>query len=171
MGRHRGANRQHSILGMHFRTHRFRLLTFAFAVLLMAVLAAALFTPRDQGEGRHRLLMKTSELTAGIARRLGIHSLEQSIWNWRHELFKSDLDHCVRRGQLSRVSVHVDWALPSFTADLSAFAGSNSVQLVFTQTMLTNQLMGGTCTVYVQAGDATIMRDYMDLQSKVLTKP
>jgi hypothetical protein len=93
------------MFGMYLRTHRFRLITFAFVALLMVVVATALITQRDRRENRHRVLMKASELAAGIAKRLRRHSLENSAWNWRDGFFKSDLDYRVRRGQLSRVSV------------------------------------------------------------------
>jgi hypothetical protein len=52
---------------------------------------------------------------------------------------------------------------------VTAFAKSNSVQVAFIQTMLSTNLTGGTCTIYVLAEDADIMRDFMELRSQVLT--
>lgn len=153
-------------LGMHSSTRRIALIAFTSLTLVVVALVGALSIRRATP---NRTLMKTCGIAVTVARRLGMHSLQNEALNWRDSFFQSELDSGVRIGELSRVSVQLDQAVRSFTADVTAFAKTNNVRLVFTQTLLSTNQTGGTCTVYVLTKDAETVRNYMESRSQVPT--
>lgn len=111
--------------------HKFRLVLIALGTLLGMLLAGTLLLRHK--EDWCSFGIKCCDLLGQFAQRFGYISLENLAWTKRSEYFQASLDLEIEGGELAVVPVPAESRLDprSFNSDLTQYAGSNKLEIVF----------------------------------------